>query len=300
MRAPIVTTRLADLATPCLLLDRAKLARNIEIMAAAVGRHGVALRPHMKTAKSVDVARLATARQSGGITVSTLAEAEYFAREGFRDILYAVGIVPAKLDRAAALRRAGANLTLVTDDPATAGVISGHARATGAEHRVLVEVDCGEHRGGVEPESETLIAVGRALGPLCAGVMTHAGHSYNCRSIAEVEDVAEAERRAAVTAAERLRGIGLATPIVSVGSTPTALHARTLAGVTETRPGVYMFQDLFQVQIGSGAPENMAVTVLASVIHRRPSENRVVIDAGSMALSKGFRSIALRWARSFA
>ncbi|MGH7124667.1 MAG: alanine racemase [Stellaceae bacterium] len=278
--------RLEELATPCLLLDRAKLARNLAIMAGAVRRHGVALRPHMKTAKSAAVARLATAGQAGGITVSTLAEAEYFAREGFRDILYAVGIVPAKLDRATALRRAGLDLTLVTDDPDTASALVAHARATGATHRVLVEVDCGEHRGGMAPESDTLLAVGRALGPHCAGVMTHAGHSYNCRSIAEVEAVAEAERAAAVTAAERLRGIGLATPVISVGSTPTALHARDLAGVTETRPGVYMFQDLFQVQIGSGAPEGMAVTVLASVIHRRSSENRVVIDAGGMALSK--------------
>ncbi|HLJ19253.1 MAG TPA: alanine racemase [Stellaceae bacterium] len=262
------------------------MARNLEVMAGAVRRHGVALRPHMKTAKSAQVARLATAGQAGGITVSTLAEAEYFAREGFRDILYAVGIVPAKLDRAAALRRAGVDLTLVTDDPDTAGAVSAHARATGAAHRVLVEVDCGEHRGGMAPESDSLTAVGRALGPLCAGVMTHAGHSYSCRSIAEVEAVAEAERLAAVTAAERLRGIGLATPIISVGSTPTALHARSLAGITETRPGVYMFQDLFQVQIGSGEPESMAVTVLASVIHRRMGENRVVIDAGGMALSK--------------
>ena len=278
--------RLADLATPCLLLDRAKLLRNLEIMAAAVGRHGVALRPHMKTAKSAAVARLATAGQAGGITVSTLAEAEHFAREGFRDILYAVGIVPAKLDRAAALRRAGVDLTVVTDDPDAAAAICAHARATGAEHRVLVEVDCGEHRGGIAPESDAVLAVGGALGPLCAGIMTHAGHSYACRSIAEVEEVAEAERRAAVTAAERLRGIGLATPVISVGSTPTALHARSLAGVTETRPGVYMFQDLFQVQIGSGGPDSMAVTVLASVIHRRPAENRVVIDAGGMALSK--------------
>jgi D-serine deaminase-like pyridoxal phosphate-dependent protein len=278
--------RLADLPTPCLLLDKAKLGRNLEIMAATVKRHGVALRPHMKTAKSAAVARLATAGQAGGITVSTLAEAEYFAREGFRDILYAVGIVPAKLDRAAALRRAGVDLTVVTDDPDTAAAISAHARATGADHRVLIEIDCGEHRGGVGAESDALIAVGRALGPRCVGVMTHAGHSYACRSIAEVETVAEAERRAAVVAAERLRALGLAVPIVSVGSTPTALHARSLVGVTETRPGVYMFQDLFQVQIGSGAPESMAVTVLASVIHRREAENCVVIDAGGMALSK--------------
>ena len=146
--------RLADLPTPCLLLDKAKLTRNLEIMAATVKRHGVALRPHMKTAKSAAVARLATAGQAGGITVSTLAEAEYFAREGFRDILYAVGIVPAKLDRAAALRRAGVDLTVVTDDPDTAAAISAHASATGAGHRVLVEVDCGEHRGGMSADSD--------------------------------------------------------------------------------------------------------------------------------------------------
>jgi D-serine deaminase-like pyridoxal phosphate-dependent protein len=278
--------RLADLPTPCLILDRDKLERNLAIMSAAVRRNGVALRPHMKTAKSAEVARLATSGEAGGIAVSTLAEAEYFATAGFRDILYAVAIVPAKLDRAAALRSSGVDLKLVTDDPETAAAIAAHARATGSDHRVLVEVDCGEHRSGMDVASESLLAVGRTLGPHYAGVMTHAGHSYNCRSLAEIEEVAETERATAVAAAERLRSIGLATPIVSVGSTPTALHARSLAGVTETRPGVYMFQDLFQTQIGSGTPESMAVTVLASVIGRRAAENRFLIDAGGMALSK--------------
>jgi D-serine deaminase-like pyridoxal phosphate-dependent protein len=281
-----VISRLADLATPCLILDRDKLERNLAIMSTVVRRHGAALRPHMKTAKSAEVARLAVAGEAGGITVSTLAEAEYFAAEGFRDILYAVAIVPAKLDRAAALRRSGVDLKIVTDDPTTAAAIAAHASASGADHRVLVEVDCGEHRSGMAVESEALLDVGRALGPHCAGVMTHAGHSYDCRSLAAIEAVAEAERLAAVTAAGRLRSIGLAAAVVSVGSTPTALHARSLAGVTETRPGVYMFQDLFQVQIGSGTPEGMAVTVLASVIGRRPAENRFLIDAGAMALSK--------------
>lgn len=279
--------RLADLPTPCLVLDRGKLVRNIALMAEAVARHdGVALRPHMKTAKSVEVARLAVAGQMGGITVSTLAEVEYFAAAGFRDILYAVGITRAKLDRVAALRRHGVDLIIITDDAETAMAIAAHAKASGAGHRVLVEIDCGEHRGGMAAESAALLAVGRALGPLCAGVMTHAGHSYACRSLAEIEAVAEAERLAAVTAASRLRALGLRIDIVSVGSTPTALHARSLAGVTETRPGVYMFQDLFQTQILSGNAENMAVTVLASIIHRRQAENRVVIDAGAMALSK--------------
>src|SRR5947199_5025087 len=167
--------RLGELQTPCLVLDRGKLAHNIAAMAEAVARHGVALRPHMKTAKSAEVARLAVAGQRGGITVSTLAEAAYFAASGFRDILYAVGITAAKLDRAAALRREGVDLTLVTDDAETAAAIAAHARASGVAHRVLVEVDCGEHRGGMAAESEALLAVGSALGPLCAGIMTHAG-----------------------------------------------------------------------------------------------------------------------------
>lgn len=275
-------TTLADLPTPCLVLDRSRLTRNIAAMARAVARTGVALRPHMKTAKSADVARLATTGQAGGITVSTLAEAEYFAAHGFRDILYAVGIVPAKLDRAAALKAKGVDLILVTDDADTAAAIAAHP----AGLRALVEVDCGEHRAGMPPESDALLEVGRALGPTCAGVMTHAGHSYSCPDIAAVADLAEHERSVAVRAAGRLRDIGLDTSIVSVGSTPTALHARDLTGVTETRPGVYMFQDLFQTQIGSGARDDIAVTVLTSVTGRRAAERRLVVDAGGMALSK--------------
>ena len=275
-------TTLADLPTPCLVLERGRLVRNVAAMARAVARTGAALRPHLKTAKSAEVARLATAGQAGGITVSTLAEAEYFAARGFRNILYAVGIVPAKLDRAAALRAQGVDLLLVTDDAVTAAAIAAHP----AGLRALVEVDCGEHRGGMTVEDTTLTTVGHTLGDACAGVMTHAGHSYSCPTIAAMADLAEHERIVAVRAAERLRGIGLAAGIVSVGSTPTALHARHLDGVTETRPGVYMFQDLFQTQIGSGDRDDIAVTVLTSVTGRRPAEGKIVVDAGGLALSK--------------
>jgi D-serine deaminase-like pyridoxal phosphate-dependent protein len=275
-------TMLADLPTPCLVLDRTRLARNLAAMSRAVARTGAALRPHMKSAKSADVARLATSGQAGGITVSTLAEAEYFAARGFRDILYAVGIVPARLDRAAALRARGVDLLLVTDDADMAAAIAAHPGGL----RALVEVDCGEHRAGMPVESDRLLAVGHALGSACAGVMTHAGHSYGCPTIEAVADLAEHERAVAVQAAGRLRGIGLAAGIVSVGSTPTALHARHLAGVTETRPGVYMFQDLFQTQIGSGARDDIAVTVLTSVTGRRPDQGQLIVDAGGLALSK--------------
>ena len=275
-------TTLADLPTPCLVLDVGRLRRNVDAMARAVARTGVALRPHMKSAKSADVARIATAGQAGGITVSTLAEAEYFAARGFRDILYAVGIVPAKLDRAAALRARGVDLLLVTDDADAAAAIAAHPGGL----RALVEVDCGEHRAGMPAGSDRLVEVGRALGPACAGVMTHAGHSYSCASIAEIEDLAEHERATAVEAAGRLRAIGLDAGVVSVGSTPTALHARALPGATETRPGVYMFQDLFQTQIWTGERDDIAVTVLASVTGRRPEQGQLVVDAGGLALSK--------------
>ena len=277
--------RLTDLPTPCLVLDRVLLRRNLDTMARAVGRLGVALRPHMKTAKSVDVARLALSSpdvRSGGITVSTLAEAEYFSAHGITDILYAVGITPQKLDQVAKLNEAGAAVIVVTDDLDAAHAIAAHPRAP----RVLIEVDCGEGRSGIGFDSNALLAIAATLGNRVAGVMTHAGHSYAGRSLADMRAIAETERLAAVRAAARLRAANHACPIVSVGSSPTALHAQSLEGVTETRPGVYMFGDLFQAEIGTVSHADIAVTVLTSVIGRRGSEGRVVVDAGAMALSK--------------
>lgn len=274
--------RLADLPTPSLLLDLPKLRRNIAAMSAAAARHGVALRPHLKTAKSVDVARLATAGEAGGITVSTLAEAKHFAQGGFRDQIYAVGITPAKLDAVAELNAHGAEVKVITDDLDVAAAIAAHPGAVTA----LVEVDVGEGRGGLGPDDPALVAIAQRLGTRLAGVMTHAGHSYAGRSIADMARLAEAERAGIVRAAERIRAAGLPLRIVSMGSSPTALHAAHLAGVTELRAGVYMFGDLLQCQIGTEAREDIAVSVLASVIGRRPATNHVLLDAGALALSK--------------
>lgn len=137
--------KLRDLATPCLVLDRGILARNVRTMAADVARHGIALRPHMKTAKCIEAARMALDQDARGITVSTLAEAEHFARAGLRDMIYAVGITPQKLDRVAALNAAGADVAVITDDPEAARAVAAHP----APVRALVEVDSGEHRGGM-------------------------------------------------------------------------------------------------------------------------------------------------------
>jgi D-serine deaminase-like pyridoxal phosphate-dependent protein len=273
---------LDELPTPCLVLDLGILKRNLAAMAAAVACHpGLVLRPHLKTAKSREVARLA-APDFGPVTVSTLAEARYFAEGGWRDQIYAVGITPQKLDAVAALNRAGADVKVITDDPGAARAIAAHPGPV----RALVEVDVGEGRGGVAPDGEALPAIAAALGDRLAGVLTHAGHSYNGRSPEEMAAVAEAERAGVVRAAERLRAAGHAVGIVSLGSSPTALHARGMAGVTEVRAGVYMFGDLFQAQLGTHARESIAVTVLASVIGRRPERNAVLLDAGALALSK--------------
>jgi len=297
--------RLADLPTPCLVLDRQILERNIATMGRAIAHHGVALRPHMKTAKSIDVARLAltgpalrhsgAGLDAGSITVSTLAEAEYFVAHGIFDILYAVGITPQKLDQVAKLNATGAGDMVITDDPAMARIIARHASAP----RTLIELDTGEARGGVLPDDEALLEIADHLGPLLAGVMTHGGHSYAGRSLPDMQLVAEQERSGAVLAATRLRAAGHEVPIVSIGSSPTALAATSLAGVTEIRAGVYMFGDLFQAEIATNGVDDIAVSVLSSVIGRKPAHRRLLLDAGAIALSKDRSTEATNRDRGF-
>ena len=280
---------LAELDTPCLVLDRGVLARNIAAFAGVAARLGVALRPHLKTAKSIEVARMAIEAGARGITVSTLAEARYFAGHGVGDMIYAAGITPRKLDQVAALNAQGASVLVITDDPEMAAAVAAHPGGV----RALVEVDSGEHRGGMDAADGRLLAVAERLGDRLAGVLTHAGHSYAGRTAAEMADIAERERLSITGAAERLRRAGHAVGIVSMGSSPTMRHARTLTGVTEVRAGVYMFGDLFQAGIHTHAAEDIAVTVLASVIGLRPGEHRFIIDAGGIALSKDRSTQAL-------
>jgi D-serine deaminase-like pyridoxal phosphate-dependent protein len=280
---------LSDIPTPALLLDRTVLQRNVDRMAGRMRAGGVALRPHLKTAKSAEVARLATGGEPGPITVSTLAEAAYLGAHGFVDSLYAVGIVPAKLERAAGLLRDGIRLKLLTDDPGVAREIAALGRRLGVCFPVLVEIDCGGHRGGVDPESDALLETAAYLndgvGARLAGVLTHAGQSYDCSSVDEIRDVAGRERAAVVRAAERVRASGTECPIVSAGSTPTALWAERFDGLTEMRPGNYVFFDLYQQGLGCCRQEDLALSVLATVIGHAPRFERLLIDAGALALS---------------
>jgi D-serine deaminase-like pyridoxal phosphate-dependent protein len=281
---------LTDLETPALVLDRSRLVRNIETMRGRLSALGVPLRPHVKTAKSADAGRLAVAGQPGGITVSTLKEAEYFLKHGFTDILYAVGIAPGKLAHVADLQRRGARMIVILDSLDMANAVAESAAALGATFPVLIEVDTDGGRAGVRPDDPRLVEIGRRLhaapGVELRGVMTHAGMSYGCGSPEAMRAVAEQERAGAVAAAETLRAAGLPAPIVSVGSTPTALFAERLDGVTEVRAGVYMFMDLVMARLGVCGEEEIALSVLATVIGHRRDLGTILLDAGGLALSK--------------
>jgi D-serine deaminase-like pyridoxal phosphate-dependent protein len=279
-----------DLQTPALLLDRPRLERNAARMRARVAELGVALRPHVKTSKSIDVLRVLSGGGEVPITVSTLAEARYFFERGCRDILYAVGIAPVKLPEVAELLGRGCTLRVILDTLEAADAVQAFGRANGLTVEALIEVDSDGRRAGVAAEDALLVEIGRRLsagpGARLAGVMSHAGGSYACRSRAEFEAMAERERALTVEAAGRLRADGMPVEIVSVGSTPTVHYARRMDGVTEVRAGVYAFGDLVQAQLGTCAIDDIAIGVLASVIGHSRAHGRVLVDAGFLALSR--------------
>jgi len=279
--------------TPALVLDIAKVDRNIARLRGYLAQRGVDFRPHVKTAKSLDVAARLFPSGKGPITVSTLAEAEYFADGGFTDITYAVGLAPEKIGRTCALVERGVDLSVLIDSIEQARAIvahaQGHALAAAAMPAVLVEIDCDGHRGGLLPDDPMLLEIADILrtgGVTFRGVLTHAGESYGCRNGEGLPEAAEAERAAAVVAAGQLRAAGHACPVVSVGSTPTAHFARNLDGVTEVRAGVFAFFDLVMHGIGVCTLDDIALSVVATVIGHRPEKGWILIDAGWMAMSR--------------
>ena len=280
---------LEQLETPALLLDEARMMRNIERMHSQVHRLGVAFRPHVKTNKSIDVARRLMTAPEGPITVSTLREADYFAAHGVKDILYAVCIAPNKFEHVMALQDKGVRLSLILDSLETARMLVERARAARRQFEVLIEIDSDGHRSGVTPDAAELIEIGQFLvgaGMPAKGVLTHAGGSYDCASVDAIRAMAEQERVAVVHAAERLRAAGMACPVVSVGSTPTALFAQDLSGVTEVRAGVFVFFDLVMAGLQVCHVDDIALSVLATVIGHQRAKGWTILDAGWMAMSR--------------
>ncbi|GAB3986430.1 alanine racemase [Plantactinospora veratri] len=275
--------------TPFLVVDPERVGRNIARLRSRLARLGTPLRPHVKTAKSLAVARLLFDGEPGPITVSTLREAEAFAAHGYTDILYAVGLAPQKLDRVLALRRAGVDLQVLIDSVAQAEAVAAVSSRTGIPVPALIEIDCDGHRGGLRPDDVTAVRIAETLergGAEARGVLLHAGGSYHCRSRAELVAAAENERASGVLAAEQLRSAGFAAPVLSVGSTPTAHFAADLTGVTEVRAGNFVFFDLVMAGIGVCTVDDLAMSVVVTVIGHRPEKGWILTDGGWMATSR--------------
>ena len=275
--------------TPALVLDVAKVDRNVARLRGHLANLGVGFRPHVKTSKSLDVARRMFPEGVGPITVSTLAEAEYFADGGFTDISYAVGLGLDKIERARKLVARGIQLSVLIDTVEQAHALAAAAKDGASMPVVLIEIDCDGHRGGLVPADPTLLEIADILrkgGVKLGGVLTHAGESYSARGGAGLPEAAEGERMAVVVAADQLRAAGHLISTVSVGSTPTAHFARDLTGVTEVRAGVFTFFDLVMHGIGVCAVDDIAVSVLATVIGHRPEKGWILTDGGWMAMSR--------------
>ncbi|MCY7295553.1 alanine racemase [Alteromonas sp. a30] len=279
-----------QLITPCLLLDKDILERNIERMHNKALSHDVQLRTHLKTAKSVDVAALLKKYGHTGVTVSTLTEAEYFAEAGYDDILYAVSIEPSKFLRVKKLYQKGIKLKVILDDVEVARKLAEWASAETCPVECLIEIDSDGHRAGIAADDAQLLVLARILAEAShvtlSGVMTHGGGAYYCADMQQARQHAELEREQCVKAAERIRQAEIHCPIISIGSTPTVVAAQSFENVTEIRPGVYVFFDLFQMGLGVCSMDDIALTVLARVIGHHRKQNRIFIDAGGLALSK--------------
>ena len=282
--------RIDDLQTPSALVDLDRLESNAARMVEKALRLGVRLRPHVKTHKCIEAARIQTDLHFGGLTVSTLAEAQAFAAGGFNDITYAVPIAPQKIGEAADLHVEIGTLNMLVDHPDTVRAIEELATSRGIQLPVLLEIDCGGGRSGVDPASDIAQLLVRWLADAESvdfrGLLTHAGHAYLSRSRSEAYEVACEERNLMNAFAAELRDLGIEIAEVSVGSTPTLRAIDDLTGVTEARPGNYLFNDFFQSAIGSCDLDDIAFSVLATVISVDTEQARAVVDAGALALSK--------------
>jgi D-serine deaminase-like pyridoxal phosphate-dependent protein len=281
---------IATLSTPAFLVDLDRVEANTVRMHEKASRSGVHFRPHVKTHKTLEIARMQGRGEPLPITVSTLAEAEFFADGGFSDITYAVPISPEKLGRAASLQKRVGRLNLLLDSMETLAAIDSFCATEGVLFSVFLKVDSGYGRAGVDPRTPEALDLARALAGspsvTFAGLLTHAGHSYSVSSREAMLQVAREEVEAVDRFASRLRESGVDGLVRSVGSTPTASVVDTFEDCDEVRPGNYVFYDAFQATVGSCTLAECAASVVTTVIGSYPSSGRLILDAGALALSK--------------
>jgi D-serine deaminase-like pyridoxal phosphate-dependent protein len=276
------------IGTPFLYLDKQKFLSNLTQMRSHMSKLGTPLRPHFKTVKSLDALPYLIDSIEDPITVSTLEEAEQLASYGCKDILYAVGISKEKLLRVELLLKRGMSIVVLLDSMEQVDFVNTYCQERGCVISCLIEIDCDGHRGGVSADSEALIAMANSLDKGLAdfkGVMLHAGESYHCKSREALNQSASNEVATAQLAAKRLESVGIYCDIVSVGSTPTACSYTNTSGITEVRAGVYSLFDLVMHRLGVCTLNDIAISVVSSVIGHNKSRGQIFVDAGWMALS---------------
>ncbi len=278
-----------ELETPCLLIDRRKLLANLGRVQTIAQQAGVALRPHVKTHKSLELARLQLAGGACGMTASKVDEAIVFLQGGAPSVTLAYPVLdPRKLDRLLRAAAAhGAELNLIVDSLPLVEAAEDASRRAGRRTPVFLKVDVGLGRVGVDPKSKAAVAVARAVAASShltfAGLLSHAGHAYAAAGSADIAAIAEVERLTMLTLRDRLKAEGVEAPAISVGSTPTVLAARNFEGVTEIRPGNYVFLDGTAARLGLARAEEAALTVSVTVLSR--NDRYLIVDAGSKVLS---------------
>jgi D-serine deaminase-like pyridoxal phosphate-dependent protein len=279
---------LTSLPTPFVAIDRSKLRANIAAMQSLARTAGVQLRPHAKTHKSPAIARLQLDAGAVGICCAKLGEAEVFADAGVTDIRLPYPVNPANADRVRALLERGVKLSIIVDDVEVARGWSEAMAASGMKLDVLVKVDVGFHRCGVDPESpralETVKIVSGLGGLSFRGLLSHAGHGYAAASAHELAEIADREITILRSLAARAREAGVEVAEISVGATPTARFITLQKGATEMRPGNYVFFDRTQAGLGATPLSGCALSIVATVVSR-PVASRVIFDAGSKTLT---------------
>jgi D-serine deaminase-like pyridoxal phosphate-dependent protein len=283
-----VRVLLTDLPTPFLTVDHARLRANIAAMQALASSAKVGLRPHTKTHKSVAIARWQLEAGAEGICCAKLGEAELFADAGITNIRVPYPVNPANADRVRALLARGIHLSIIVDDLEVARGWSAAMTTAGLKLDVLVKVDVGFHRCGIDPDSPAALSIIKGVSDLGGlrfkGLLSHAGQAYSARSVQELGDVAEREIAILRSLAAQAKDAGIEVQEISVGSTPTARFITIQGGVTEMRPGNYVFFDRTQVGLRATAVESCALSIVSMVVSR-PAPARVIFDAGSKTLT---------------
>ncbi|MGH9373579.1 MAG: alanine racemase [Vicinamibacterales bacterium] len=279
--------KLSSLQTPCVLIEQSKLERNIDRMQAAADKGGKRLRPHAKTHKSPDLALIQIARGAVGICCAKLGEAEVFADHNIPDIRLPYPLHPVNGERVLGLLDR-TRFSFIVDHMDVARGWSDVMQRAGREVDVLVKVDVGFHRCGIDPDPSTaadfVARIAGMPGLRFRGLLSHAGHAYAAASEAHTFSIAQEEARLLTTLRDRIVERGVAVEEISVGATPTARFSLQLEGITEARPGNYVYYDRMQVALGSATWDDCALTVLTRVVSR-PATDRIILDSGSKTLT---------------